>query len=332
MKLKPLKTLAIAAATAFFLAACGGLNNGDVTAPENNGVVATVTSEGKPPTEEVEVPTLVISYSFNGESAYRELINQVKLGPRLPSSAAHRNAANLITRKLTDSGWLVEEQLFTVNEIAGRNIVGKANQGIGPVIILGAHYDTRVVSDRSPESDEPTPGANDGASGVAVLLELARVLDLDQIDNELWLVFFDLEDQGAEAIPGLDYIEGSRYMADNLQISPEAVVVVDMVGDADQQLPYEVYSNASLRESIWQAADELGFGAVFIPLENRAIRDDHLPFIQKGIPSVDIIDFDYPYWHTVADTVDKTSPESLFRVGRTLEYWLERSQGSKSEQ
>jgi Zn-dependent M28 family amino/carboxypeptidase len=159
---------------------------------------------------------------------------------------------------------------------------------------LGAHYDTRVVADRSPGSTEPVPGANDGASGVAVLLEMARVLDLDLINNEIWLAFFDLEDQGSEAIPGLDYIEGSRYMAENLQIMPEAVVVVDMVGDAEQQLPYEVYSDANLRESIWKVADELGFGAVFIPREDQAIKDDHLPFIQKGIPAIDIIDFNYP--------------------------------------
>jgi Zn-dependent M28 family amino/carboxypeptidase len=112
-------------------------------------------------------------------------------------------------------------------------------------------------------------------------------------------------------------------MANNLQIDPEAVVVVDMVGDADQQLPYEVYSDANLRKRIWEVAHDLGFGTVFIPIENRAIRDDHLPFIQKGIPAIDIIDFNYPYWHTVADTIDKTRPESLFRVGRTLEYWLE---------
>ena len=324
MRLGQLKNyLLTAAAATLILTACGQTDDTEVTTTTQNEDVATNTGDEKVPTEELDKPSPVISYTFDGESAFRDLIDQVELGPRHPGSQAHRAAGDHIVNSLTDSGWRIEEELFIVNDIAGRNIIGKANQDAGPVIILGAHYDTRVVADKSPGSTEPTPGANDGASGVAVLLEMARVLDLDQINNEVWLVFFDLEDQGAEAIPSLDYIEGSRYMAENLQIIPEAVVVVDMVGDADQQLPYEVYSDESLRDRIWQVAEELGFGAVFIPLENRAIRDDHLPFIQKGIPAIDIIDFDYPYWHTVADTIDKTSPDSLFRVGRTLEYWLE---------
>jgi Zn-dependent M28 family amino/carboxypeptidase len=315
--------LLTAAAAILLLSACGQTNHDEVTTATATEAAATKTGDDKLPTEEPSKPSPVISYIFDGESAFRDLIIQVELGPRHPGSDAHRAAGDHIVNSLTDFGWQVEEELFIVNDIAGRNIVGKLNQGAGPVIILGAHYDTRVVADRSPGSTEPNPGANDGASGVAVLLELARVLDLDQVNNEIWLAFFDLEDQGADAIPDLDYIEGSTYMAENLEIDPEAVVVVDMVGDSDQQLPYEVYSDESLRERIWQVAEELGFGAIFIPLENRAIRDDHLPFIQKGIPAIDIIDFNYPYWHTVADTIDKTSPESLFRVGRTLEYWLE---------
>jgi glutaminyl-peptide cyclotransferase len=166
------------------------------------------------------------------------------------------------------------------------------------------------------------PGAVDGASGVAVLLELARVLDLDDIAHEIWLTFFDMEDQGGGGMPGWDWIVGSTYMAQNLEVEPQAMILVDMVGDADQQLYYEGYSDAELRAEIWEIAASLGHGDVFIPEVRHYILDDHRPFLDRGIPAVDIIDFDYVYWHTVEDTADKAAPESLERVGRTLEAWL----------
>jgi glutaminyl-peptide cyclotransferase len=163
----------------------------------------------------------------------------------------------------------------------------------------------------------------DGASGVAVLLELARVLDLDLIPHELWLAFFDFEDQGGGGMPDWDWIVGSTYMAQNLEVEPQAMILVDMIGDADQQLYYEGYSDPELRAEIWELAASLGYGDVFIPEVRHYMLDDHRPFLDRGIPAVDIIDFDYAYWHTVEDTADKAAPESLERVGRTLEAWLE---------
>jgi Zn-dependent M28 family amino/carboxypeptidase len=113
-------------------------------------------------------------------------------------------------------------------------------------------------------------------------------------------------------------------MASNLEVIPEAVVVVDMVGDSDQQFFYEGYSDPELRQVLWSVADELGYGEYFVPELKWTIRDDHLPFLQKGIPAITIIDFDYPYWHTIEDTVDKTHPDSLDRVGKVLQHWLEK--------
>ncbi len=112
-------------------------------------------------------------------------------------------------------------------------------------------------------------------------------------------------------------------MASNLEVIPDAVVVVDMVGDKDQQFYYEGYSEPELRAEIWAVADELGYGEYFIPDQKYTIRDDHLPFLQSGIPAITIIDFDYPYWHTIDDTVDKSHPDSLKRVGDVLKKWLE---------
>jgi len=101
------------------------------------------------------------------------------------------------------------------------------------------------------------------------------------------------------------------------------MILLDMIGDSDQQIYYEVNSDHALSERIWSVAAQLGYGDRFIPQARWQIIDDHIPFIQRGIPAIDIIDFDYPYWHTVADTSDKVSPDSLERVGRTLQVFLE---------
>ncbi len=268
-------------------------------------------------------PTQVADLEFDGANAFVYLEAQMAFGPRWPGSEGNTRAGDYIVDSLEAFGWQVEEQRFPYSGIEGRNIIGRANLGQGAVIILGAHYDTRKVADRTPGSSDPVPGAVDGASGVAVLLELARTLDLERIEHEVWLAFFDIEDNGSGAMPGFEWIVGSSYMASNLAIAPEAMVLVDMVGDADQQLYYEGNSDRQLQATLWAIAAELGFEEQFIPQLKYTMIDDHLPFARAGIPAVDIIDFDYPYWHTVEDTADKASPESLMRVGRTLEVWLE---------
>jgi len=192
------------------------------------------------------------------------------------------------------------------------------------VMILGAHYDTRRRADQDKINPAaPVPGANDGASGVAVLLELAHSLDAGKLKNQVWLAFFDAEDNGD--LDGWEWTVGSRYMAQRLAVKPEVVIVVDMVGDADQQIYYDRYSNTLWNKRIWETAAQLGYDQYLIPRIKWAMYDDHTPFAQQGISAVDIIDFDYPYWHTLADTSDKLSPDSLERVGRTLQVLLEQS-------
>jgi Zn-dependent M28 family amino/carboxypeptidase len=164
-------------------------------------------------------------------------------------------------------------------------------------------------------------GANDGASGVGVLLELARSLDRSKLNNEVWLAFFDAEDNGG--LDGWEFIAGSQYMAQNLKTMPQAVIVVDMVGDADQQIYKERNSSPALQDRLWAIAAKLGYEKYFIPTYKHAMVDDHTPFLQKGILAADIIDFDYPYWHTTQDTADKVAPASLERVGRVLKTFLE---------
>jgi glutaminyl-peptide cyclotransferase len=259
--------------------------------------------------------------AFRGDEALGWVEYQVALGPRIPGTAAHWEVGEWIVARLAEAGWRTEVQPFTWNGLELRNLVGQTGPMDRAPIVLAAHYDTRPVADRDPEEPTlPVPGANDGGSGVAVLIELARTVDVEALQQPVWLVFFDAEDGGS--LPGGEWIVGARYFADHLEVHPAAVVVVDMVGDADLQLYYELGSDPELSAAIWALGARLGFSA-FIPEAMYGILDDHAPFVERGITAIDIIDFDYPYWHTTHDTPDKVSAESLEQVGRTLEVWLE---------
>ena len=257
---------------------------------------------------------------FSGERALQDVEYQVNLGPRIPGEEAHYILVEWIILNLEENAWEVELQEIDLQGQRIRNVVAKRGSA-EEKILLGAHYDTRIFADNDPDPtkrNSPVPGANDGASGVAVLLELARVLPQD-IDKEIYLVFFDAEDNGR--IPGWDWVLGSRAFVQNLEVNLNAVVIVDMVGDADLNLYFEGNSSPELNQEIWSQAEDLAYSS-FIPEIKYNILDDHTPFLQAGIPAVDIIDFDYPYWHTTADTLDKVSAESLHAVGDTLYHWL----------
>jgi len=257
--------------------------------------------------------------NFDGTRALELIQSQLAFGDRIPGSEGHEMVGDWITQELKVNGWEVEEQLFSYREFQGRNIIGMNEPTEGEWIILAAHYDTRPISDQQAEPWAPVPGANDGGSGVAVLLELARVLQNGTLNQQIWLVFFDLEDSGD--VNGMEWIVGSTYFAEQLQELPDKVIIVDMVGDSDLQLYYENNSDPSLTEEIWNVAMEMGYKS-FTSSGKYSMLDDHIPFVQKGIPAIDIIDFDYPYWHTTQDTLDKVSADSLEQVGRTLQRWL----------
>ena len=259
---------------------------------------------------------------FDGERAYRDVTVQMEFGPRITGTEGNRKCADYIAEQLKQTGWSIEFQDFTYRDTQVRNVIGRANVGKGPVIIVGAHYDTRHWADQDrAHPRDPVPGANDGASGVAILLELGRVLNLTRVHHEIWLTFFDAEDNGG--INGWDWIVGSSYMASGLSVRPESMILVDMVGDIDQQIYFDGNSDRALSQRIWTIAAQLGYGDYFIPQVRYTMMDDHVPFLGRGIPSIDVIDFDYQYWHTVADTADKVSPDSLERVGDTLQVFLE---------
>jgi len=262
--------------------------------------------------------------TFDGEQAMQHALTQCAFGPRPPGSEALRQAGDAIISTLAAQDWEVEEQRFEYRGVELRNII--ARKGEGTPLIVGAHYDTRAIADQDPDAakrTQPVPGGNDGASGVAVLLELARVLNVSATGHQVWLVFFDGEDNGSGGLPGWNWIVGSTYMAQHLPTRPDFMILLDMIGDQDQRIFWEGGSTPWMRETIWQVAQELGFGAHFIPQVGYHLIDDHRPFLAQGIPAVDVIDFDYPFWHTTQDTCDKLSVDSLARVGRVVEFTLE---------
>jgi Zn-dependent M28 family amino/carboxypeptidase len=257
---------------------------------------------------------------FDGKRALADVKRQLDFGPRTMGSPAHARVVEWIQAELKKAGWAAEIKPAAHGTQRIQNIVGRRGEG-RPWIILGAHFDSRFVADQDPDPAKrklPVAGANDGASGVAVLLELARVLPQD-LKSRVWLLFIDAEDNGN--IPGWDWILGTKAFAAQLTEKPDAVVIVDMIGDEDLNIYHERQSDARLTAEIWQTAARLKFPQ-FIDRPKYEILDDHVPFLERGIPAVDIIDFDYPYWHTTADTFDKVSAESLRAVGETLLVWL----------
>jgi Zn-dependent M28 family amino/carboxypeptidase len=271
-------------------------------------------------------PKEEILLSFDGQRAYEDVKTQVAFGPRSPGTEGHAKLRDWMRSEIESAGWQVEVQ---ESEALGHPVINLVarNSDEPPQIIIGAHYDSRMYADNDPDPAkhmEPVPAANDGASGVAILLELARTLPKDAVP--VWLVFFDAEDNGR--IEGWDWILGSReFVKNNPSLQPQAVVIVDMIGDADLNIYKERNSNAAITDEIWAVAQSLGYEEKFIPEYKFSMLDDHTPFLEAGIPAVDIIDFDYPYWHTVGDTPDKVSAESLQTVGDTLHSWIMQKSG-----
>lgn len=266
--------------------------------------------------------------AFDQTRAFAHLEQQVGFGPRFPGSPGHEQAKTFLKQTLGRWANRLIVQEFT--ETSGgvtlhlTNIVGVITARTSPAkrVVLGAHWDTRPeASQESVPSNRARPiiGANDGASGVAILLEVAAVLAAQRPDVEVVIALFDGEDYGG--IKGFEYSLGaSRFVAEmELHgVKPDWMILIDMVGDSDLRILKEPGSTGWLVDLIWAAAPRVQADAFVLDTYPSAIIDDHVPFLRAGIPAVDLIDFDYPFWHRLDDTADKCSPASLKQVGDVL--------------
>tara|TARA_Y100000815_G_C13237375_1_gene460493 strand:+ start:73 stop:975 length:903 start_codon:yes stop_codon:yes gene_type:complete len=269
---------------------------------------------------------------FDGDNAYQYLIEQCSFGPRNPGSDGHSACQDFIIERLKIFSDEVLLQEFSFQEkgknksYRGTNIIARFNRSSSFQSLIGAHWDTRPWADQDDNianRSKPIIGANDGASGAAIMLELASIMAKTPPPIGINLVFFDAEDSGD---PGLNetYCQGSMYFAKHIPIPlPDEGIILDMVGDKQLSLPIERNSfkyHEDLVRRLWDQARELGLDT-FKDYVAHAIYDDHVPLNEyAGISTIDIIDFEYPnsytnFWHTLNDVPENCSAESLEQVG-----------------
>ena len=301
--------------------------------------------QGKQSQEAVSTPATSSTPRFNADSAYQYVAAQCAFGPRVPGSQAQLDCAAWLTQELTRHGANVTLQEGEVTAYDGtrlpvRNIFGSFNAEAPMHVLLVSHWDSRHVSDNDPDPSlrkQPVMGANDGASGVGVLLELARLCQKNRPQVGVDILLTDVEDYGAP-----DDWKGShdeKYWALGTQLwcremakqgyRAQYGILLDMVGAPDANFHREYYSDryaSGYVDMIWSAAERLGYSSTFINRQGGAVTDDHV-FINRmlNLPCVDIIDYRLgedggfcPQWHTTHDTMDNISSHTLGQVGQVL--------------
>jgi len=291
--------------------------------------------------------------NFSADSAFIFTKTQVDFGPRVPGTAAHKAGGDFLAAELKRFGADVIEQemdlkLYNGNIIHARNIIGSFQPENKNRILLCAHWDTRPFADQDPNSANwrtPIDGANDGASACAVLLEIARQIQIEQPQAGIDIIFFDAEDWGAPAFDRdrsgrAGYCLGSEYWAKNPHVKNYTArfgILLDMVGAPDAVFYKEYYSMqyaAHIVKKVWESAAALGHGRFFINAMGGAIEDDHLQIIQhRQIPCINIIHYDPhseigfgAYWHTLNDNMDNVCKNTLQAVGETVMYVIYKEQ------
>jgi len=264
---------------------------------------------------------------FNGPTAFTYLEKQMSFGPRIPNTPGHRNTGDWLLAELrARADTVIVQEIRHVTRrgdtLRLRNFFARFQPQAAERVLLLAHWDTRPMADRSANLGQqrmPVPGANDGASGVAVLLGVADALKARAPAQGVDLLFVDGEDFGDFADSN-DVLIGSRWFAAHQPAGyqPLFAVLFDMVGDKDLQIFQEGQSVAFAPEvvqRVWRVAAERGHERQFIPSVRHTLTDDHVSLQKVGIHAIDVVDFDYPYWHTTEDTIDKVSAPSLQIVG-----------------
>src|ERR1700680_2441651 len=254
---------------------------------------------------------------FDGKRAYAHVAKQVGFGPHPSGSQAIAQAQDYILSELASYGCTADIDAFNAQTPAGpvamKNILVKIPGEKPGILLLGTHYDTKNMDN--------FVGADDGGSSPAVMLELARLMCAQHSPYALWIAFFDGE-EAVQQWSETDSRYGSRQMSTKLAMSGEAAKVkafllADIVGSRTLRIKRESNSTKTLTDLVWTTAARLGYAGVFVRDET-AIEDDHLSFLKRGVPCVDVIDLEIPYWHTPQDTLDKISSKSLAIVGHVF--------------
>lgn len=318
--------LPIIALLAMLAASCGGRTA--VTASADRQAV-------EPHTEAVAAVT------FNADSAYANVAAQVAFGPRVPGSAAHGECARWLEAELVRHGAdtvMVQEanivSPLTGKPIKAKNIFAQYNPGAPKRVLLLAHWDTRPVADedrRTERRDTPIDGANDGASGVGVILELARMLGVDSARIGVDILLVDAEDSGVHA-DDQSWALGTQDWVRNMPYGHSALpaygILLDMVGGRDARFGREYFSERfapAVLDKVWATARAKGHGRIFVSEPGGAVTDDHIHINGAGIPCIDIIDASHPAtgsfnptWHTTDDNLDNIDVNTLRAVGETV--------------
>lgn len=269
----------------------------------------------------------LVAPAFNTDTAFAYLKKQVDFGPRVSGTPGHAAQLAWMQEHLRARADLLERQDFTHEHsdtkkpLRMTNLFARFNPNTQQRILLVAHWDTRPTADQDDDDnrDKPIPGANDGASGVAVLMEIANVLKRQKPTVGVDLLLVDGEDYGPD---GSDMYLGATHFAEKMATyRPMYGILIDMIADQSPVFPIEGNSQDSAPEVIdrvWRLAEEMGYGNVFVRKSGGYITDDHIPLNRAGIRTIDIIDLDYPHWHKITDDVSNVAPRGLEVVGRVL--------------
>ncbi|UCC20300.1 MAG: M28 family peptidase [Promethearchaeota archaeon] len=296
------------------------------------------------PSNNLNIENYDIELQFNSDNAYSYIEDQLDIGYRIPGTQERVNCANYFINKFLeiDSNFTYVLHNFTVYSTECQNVLFKLNENRSNIVILGAHYDSRARATKDlVNKSAQVPGANDGASGCAVLIEIATILYMikQNLSCQIWFLFFDAEDQGYDEGPGIlgwDWCEGSQafvsdihYFYDSETENFDCMILLDMVGGENLQFINEQHSTSSLLDELFAIGRELGYISEFpINAIREDIIDDHLAFINFGIPSADLIikfwdrNPDWPHHHTTQDNISYISKESLKATGDTVEQFI----------
>jgi len=315
-------------APCLWLAICGAFLLSTLAGCKSNGTNDHASAAGKPsipvPATAAQVPVDALppekTGGFDGALAYNHVAKLVSFGPRPSGSQAILLAQDYITSQLSSFGCTVDTDAFSSDTPVGRlpmkNIVAKIPGERQGIILLGTHYDTKRLDN--------FVGADDGGSSTGLMLEMARRMCEQRPRYSIWIAFFDGEEAVRQQWQDPDNRYGSRQMAAKMAASGDlkkihAMILADLVGGKNLLLEREQYSTVELVDLIWKTAKRLGYGAIFVD-QAMPVDDDHLSFLQRGVPSADIIDLvnSAGYWHTPQDTMDKISAKSLGLVGHVI--------------